>query len=161
MCLSSSLLCVMSKQSLIASFTCKKYLNTIWKIFFLFSFFTEAVNRWCCILLLQAIQTNKKKNPVTKNPPPSFYIMLPLSLSLLLLPSLSTSRMSSFCLFFCLYLSLPSCPLLCPSVFLSPSLALISALLCLRELASKLSAASGLKAISSASLPLQVCGWDW
>lgn len=53
-----------------------------------------------------------------------------------------------------LYLPVPSSVLPFPS---STSIWL----LCLRELASKLSAVSGLKAISSASLPLQVRAWDW
>lgn len=61
----------------------------------------------------------------------------------------------TFCLFSYLYSFLSS---LLYTIFLS---CIDSALLCLREPASKLSAASGLKAISSASLPLQVRSWDW
>lgn len=161
MCLSSSLLCVMSKQSLIASFTCKKYLNTIWKTFFLFlqKLWTDGA----VFCFSKQYKPIKKKKPCNKESSPQLlHYVTALSLSLSPAPSLPFNFPYVFVL--SVFLSLPLSALLSPLVsFCFPlSLSCIdSALLCLRELASKLSAASGLKAISSASLPLQVCGWDW
>lgn len=114
---------------------------------------TNAANR-CCTNLYKRIFS---KNAVNKKPFLGFYIMFQLfllfHLQLAHLPPayFPLPIVSSF-----IFLSL----LLSRCFPLPPSSTSIW-LLCLRELASKLSAASGLKAISSASLPLQVHAWDW
>lgn len=106
--------CIMNQRSILASFTRKNYFNTIWETF------TEAVNRWYCVLLLPVIQTNK--NPCKKETStPAFtwrYSHSPtpapsLPVNFLCLPSV------------CLPAFTPLFPLFCPSVFLFPSLALI------------------------------------
>lgn len=84
------------------------------------------MNRWCFILLLRVIHTNK--NPVKKKKkktPPQLlhYVTATPPNPTLLLPSLSSPPVSSYCLFSCLHLS--PFPLFCPSIFLFPSLALI------------------------------------
>lgn len=137
-----------------AGLTCKNDLITIWEMFY--RSFEQMVLHF-------ASPSDKKPTrlPVIKKPHPLAFTLL-YSHS----PSPSPSPPYSF-----LYNFLLSVFLFSHLSFLfSPSLSFCfphslscidSALLCLRELASKLSAASGLKAISSASLPLQVRAWDW
>lgn len=101
----------------------------------------------------------KIKKVSQRIPPPQVFLYVTAALS-----SPGPSLLFNFLYVYLLFLSralptLPS-PLMSSRFPLSHS-CIDRALLCLRELASKLSAASGLKAISSASLPLQVCAWDW
>lgn len=137
-----------SKQSCVATLTRKEYLNTIRKIPY------RSCEQMVLYLLLQTMRANKKpcKKQKQSSPPASTSHY-----------SLSPSPASSFQLPVCVYVPfLPVSMVPSPCRYLSFS-CIDSGLLCLRERASKLSAASasGLKAISSASLPLQVHAWDW
>lgn len=144
-CVYCCVLFVLSKQSCVATLTWKEYLNTIRKTLY------RSCEQMVLYLLLQTMQTNKK--PCKKQSSPQLLRYIKATLRLLLL------HFNFLCVF---VLFLPVSMVPSPCLYLSFS-CIDSDLLCLRELASKLSAASasGLKAISSASLPLQVHAWDW
>lgn len=124
-------------------------------VWFVRSEWTNMVNR-CCANLYWRIFS---KNAINKKPFLGFYIMFQLFLLFHLLSWLA--HLPSACFPLPVVSSFIFLSLLLSCCFPLPPSSTSIWLLCLRELASKLSAASGLKAISSASLPLQVHAWDW